>query len=198
MVASKPDVAQEVEWIKRCQRGDSDAFKPLVERYQRRLFSLVFHVVRRSDQLEDLAQEILVKAFVAIRSYNFQASFGTWLSRIAINHCCDYLRRERSSRLSYYWQMTEERRRELEARLETPRSGGLTTEQRTVLRDLVEKLLERAPAGDRVLLVMKELEDLSVEEIAEVLDLKPVTVKVRLHRARKRMLEDLKQWQKGR
>ncbi len=198
MVTSEPDVAQDIEWIHRCQRGDSEAFRPLAERYQRRVFSIVFRLVRRPDQVEDLAQEIFIKAFLAIRSYNFRASFGTWLARIAINHCYDYLRRERASRLSYYWEMTEERRRELEARLENPEAGGLTTEQQTALSDLVEKLLDRAPADDRILLSMKELEDLSVAEIAAVLKLKPETVKVRLHRARKRMLADLKRWQKGR
>jgi len=65
-----------------------------------------------------------------------------------------------------------------------------------VLRDLVDKLLSRAPENDRQILALKELEDYSVEEIAEILNLKPTTVKVRLHRARKRMLEDLRQWRK--
>ncbi len=198
MASPNPDVAQEVEWIELCQRGEREAFGPLVERYERRVFSLVYHFVRRQDQVEDLAQEIFIKAFLAIQSYNFQASFGTWLSRIAVNHCYDYLRRERASRVSYYWQMSEENRRELEGRLKSPETGGLNTEQQAVLRDLVGKLLERAPAEDRSVLILKELEDSSVEEIAEILKLKPGTVKVRLHRARKRMLEDLKRWQKER
>ena len=94
--------------------------------------------------------------------------------------------------------MNEDQARELESNLAGPDPGGLTAEQQAALRDLVGKLLERAPADDRGMLVLRELEGLSVKEIAEVLDLKPGTVKVRLHRARKRMLEDLKQWQKGR
>lgn len=198
MDTSKPDAAQEVESIKRCQLGDREAFGFLAERYQRRLFSLLFHLVGRRNQVEDLAQEVLIKAFVAIRTYNFQASFGTWLSQIAVNHCYDFLRRERASRVSYYGSMTEERVRQLEAGLESPGAGALNTEQQAALRDLASKLLERAPANDRVLLTLKELEDLSVEEIADILKLKRSTVKVRLHRARKRMLEDLKRWRQGR
>ncbi len=195
MADSKPDVDQDREWIDRCRRGERDAFEPLVERYRRRVFSVVFHMVRRADQVEDLAQEIFVKAYLGIRSYNFQASFGTWLAQIAVNHCYDYLRRERASRVKYYWQMQEDQPRELEARLEDGATRDLDAERRVELRDLVGKLLERAPVQDRILLVLKELEDLSVEEIAQVLKLRPGTVKVRLHRARKRMLADLKRWQ---
>jgi RNA polymerase sigma-70 factor (ECF subfamily) len=187
-------VAQEIQWIKRAQEGDSEAFGPLVQKYQRRVFSLVYHLVRRRDEVEDLAQEIFIKAFRAIRSYNFESSFATWLSRIATNHCYDYLRHERASHVSYYWQMGENSQRELENNAESNPEQTLDNEQQTVLKDFVYKLLERASENDRKILVMKELEDYSVEEIAEILELKPTTVKVRLHRARKRMLEDLRQW----
>jgi RNA polymerase sigma-70 factor (ECF subfamily) len=198
MASSGPTDPQELAWIRSAQGGDPEAFGPLVERYQHRVFSLVYHLVRRRDEVEDLAQEIFLKAFRAIRGYNFESSFGTWLARIAVNHCYDYLRRVRSSRVSYHWQMTEESVRELEAGTEGPRPNGLTQEDRTVLKDLVGKLLERAPANDRVILTLKELEDYSVEEISELLKLTPSTVKVRLHRARKRMLEDLRRWREGR
>lgn len=198
MAISKPGSAEEVEWILRCQRGDSQAFEPLVERHQRRVFSLVYHLVRRQDQVEDLVQEVLIKAFVGIRSYNFQSAFGTWLSQITVNHCYDYLRRERVSRVSYYWQISEESARALETAAEEPSPSKPDPEQQVVLRDLAGKLLARAPVADRIVLTLKELEGLSIEEISEIMDVKPSTVKVRLHRARKRMLEDLKQWQKRR
>ncbi|MGA2985195.1 MAG: sigma-70 family RNA polymerase sigma factor [Terriglobia bacterium] len=186
--------AEEIQWIKRAQQGEPEAFSPLVQRYQPRVFSLVYHLVRRRDEVEDLAQEIFIKAFRAIRSYNFQSSFATWLSRIATNHCYDYLRHERASRVSFYWQMGEDSQRELESNAESQPEHALNHEEQTVLKDLVGKLLDRAPANDRKILLLKELQDYSVEEIAEILNLKPTTVKVRLHRARRRMLEDLRQW----
>jgi RNA polymerase sigma-70 factor (ECF subfamily) len=198
MVNPTPEVAQEIEWIRHAQRGDSEAFGPLVERYQRRILSLVFHLVRRHDEAEDLTQEIFIKAFQSIQSYNFQASFATWLSRIAVNHCYDYLRRIRASRVSYYWQMSAEGQQDLEATAEGLQTDGLNHEELASLRDFVGRLLNRAPADDQVILTLKELEGYSVEEIAEVLKLKTSTVKVRLHRARKRMLEDLKRLREGR
>lgn len=193
MASPQPDVAQELEWIKRAQKGDGEVFGLLVERYERRVFSLVYRLVRRREDVEDLAQEIFIKAFRSLRSYNFQASFATWLSRVAVNHCYDYLRRLRASPVTYYSQMTEEGQRNLEARVESTEEGGLNQAERTALRDLMGKLLDRAPANDRLILTLKEVEGYSVEEISDLLSLKPSTVKVRLHRARKRILEDLQE-----
>ncbi|HKS94512.1 MAG TPA: sigma-70 family RNA polymerase sigma factor [Terriglobia bacterium] len=187
---------EENDWVARVQRGDREAFAPLVERHERRVRSLVYHLVRRRDEVEDITQEIFIKAFKSIRSYNGESSFGTWLGRIAVNHCYDYLRREQKARVSYHWQMAEETGRRLEENLE--QQQPLSVEEEVALRDLAAKLLERAPADDRVILSLKELQDRSIEEIAELLDLRVNTVKVRLHRARKRMLEDLKRWRQGR
>ena len=195
-MAGVPHAADEAEWVARVQRGDREAFAPLVEHHERRVRSLVFHLVRRRDEVEDITQEIFVKAFKNIRSYNAESTFGTWLGRIAVNHCYDYLRREQKARVTYYWQMTEEAGRRLEKNLERPQA--LSVEQQVALRDLADKLLARAPAADRVILTLKDLEDRSVEEIAELLDLRVNTVKIRLHRARKRMLEDLERWRQRR
>ncbi|MGC9996471.1 MAG: sigma-70 family RNA polymerase sigma factor [Terriglobia bacterium] len=194
MARSEFDVSQEVEYIRRVQKGDGETFGLLVEKYQQRIFSILFHLVRRRDEVEDLAQEVFFKAFRAIRSYNFQSSFATWLSRIAVNHCYDYLRKVRASHLSYYSEMTEESAHELERKAESPPPQGLDHGEKLALRDFVGRLLERAPEDDRLILTLKELEDYSVEEIADLLKLKTSTVKVRLHRARKRMLEDLERW----
>ncbi len=197
MESSKSSGTQEMEWIRRAQEGDREAFGHLVERYQKRVFSLVFRLLHRRDEVEDIAQEIFFKVFRTIGSYNFRASFATWLSRVSVNHCYDYLRRVRASRVSYFEESAEDSR-QIDLGGVNPEAGQLDAEQRLVLSDLVAKLLERAPVDDRIILTLKELEGMSVEEISDVLKLKPSTVKVRLHRARKRMLEDLRSWQQGR
>ncbi len=198
MANPNPELGREIETIRRCQNGDREAFGWLVETYHQPIFSLVFHLVHRHDEVEDIVQEIFIKAFVAIRGYNFRSSFRTWLSRIAVNHCYDYLRRNRALRVTYFWQMGEETERRIEATAEDGPPGSLDHEDRLALADLVDKLLARAPAEDRVILALKELEGRSVEEIAEITGLKESTVKVRLHRARKRMLKDFKKWRSGR
>jgi RNA polymerase sigma-70 factor (ECF subfamily) len=190
MANSRPEPSQEAEWIRRCQSGEKEAFAPLVDAYQRRIFAIVFHLVRRRNDVEDIVQEIFMKAFAAIESYNSQSSFGTWLNRIAVNHCYDYLRRQRSSRVTYFAEMSEEGQRQIESQSQSHEEGGLNSEDKLAVGDLVWKLLARAPAEDRVILTLKEIEDRSVEEISEILGLKLSTVKVRLHRARKRMVRD--------
>ena len=180
--------AQEVSWIKRAQHGDHDAFGFLVERFQRRVLALVFRLVGHRDAAEDLAQEVFIKAFRSLGSYSFASPFGSWLSRVTVNHCYDFLRRQRAvgSREEPLVQMLGG----TEIARELPSTREPDPERRAVTGDLVEKLLARAPADDRVLLVLKEMEGLSVEEIGRVLGVRTATVKVRLHRARKRMLED--------
>jgi RNA polymerase sigma-70 factor (ECF subfamily) len=184
----------EIEWIRRTQGGDGDAYGRLVERYERRVFSLVYRLVGRREEVEDLAQEAFVKAFLAISSYHFDASFSTWLTRIAINHCYDHLRRRRSSRVTYFSEMSQESEQTLVAGSQTQQGSGERIERDLGNRDLALKLLERAAPADRIILALKELEGLSVEEISDVLKLKPSAVKVRLHRARKRMLADYQTW----
>ncbi len=198
MESLQPSAAHELEWIKSAQAGDPQAFGLLVEQYRKRVFSLVFHVLRRPDEVEDLAQEIFLKVFRTIGSYDHRAAFATWLNRVTVNHCYDYLRRMRASRVTYFGELSDEQRRRIELDPESGGAGGSNAERRIAQRDLVAKLLERAPEDDRVVLALKELQDMSVEEIAVTLKLKPSTVKVRLHRARKRMLADLRSLQQGR
>jgi RNA polymerase sigma-70 factor (ECF subfamily) len=181
---------QEVAWIRGAQRGDREAFGHLVERYQKRVFAQVFRLVRRREDVEDLAQEVLVKAFRAIRSYDFRSSFGTWLSRVAVNHCYDFLRRAHAQPAALSVSTGGRDDAQPTALVDSLAAPDQDPERQAVLRDLVGKLLERAPTDDRVILVLKEMEGLSVEEIGEILELRPGTVKVRLFRARKRMLED--------
>lgn len=187
----------EVEWIRRTQNGDGEAYALLVARYERRVFSLVYRILLRHEEVEEVAQEIFIKAFLAVGNYHFEAAFGTWLMRIAINHCYDQLRRRRASRVTYFSEMSEESERALVLGAESREAAGIRVHGDLENRELAAILLKRAPPEDRVILALKEIEDLSVEEISKLLKLKSSTVKVRLHRARKRMLADFRRWQEG-
>ena len=196
---SKQEPNQEMEWIRQAQRGDRDAFGRLVERYQRRIFSLVYHLLHRREVVEDMAQEIFLKTYLAIGKFNFESSFATWVGRIAVNHCYDYLRRERSSKVKYFSEMSEEASQRIEERAQSDDPGGAAdVEKQTWIKETVGALLERASPDDRTILVLKEMEEFTVEEIAQIMKLTETAVKVRLHRARKRMLEDYARWRKGR
>jgi RNA polymerase sigma-70 factor (ECF subfamily) len=198
MESAKQEPNQDLEWIRQAQRGDRDAFGRLVERHQRRIFSLIFHLLRKREVVEDLAQEIFLKAYLAIGKFNFESSFATWVGRIAVNHCYDYLRRERSSKLKYFSEMSEEASHRIEESAQSDSGAGSDVEKRTWMKETAGTLLERASPDDRMILVLKEMEEFTVEEIAQIMKLTETAVKVRLHRARKRMLEDYARWRKGR
>jgi RNA polymerase sigma-70 factor, ECF subfamily len=192
-----PQTDQEIEWIRRVQSGEREPFGWLVERHQRRTFSIIYRLVRRRDDVEDIAQEVFIKAFQAIGNFHFESSFATWLARVTVNHCYDHLRRQHASRVQFFSEMSEEAQRQIEASAELPGEGPLSVEEQAATKEIADRVLAHASPDDRMVMVLKEIEGLSVDEIAEILDLNESTVKVRLHRARKRMLVDLRKWRKG-
>jgi len=131
-----PEIDQELDWIRRVQSGDREAFGWLVERHQRRVLSIVYRLVRRRDDVEDIAQEVFVKAFQAIRNFHFESSFATWISRVTVNHCYDYLRRQRSSRLQYFSEMSEEAQHQLESHVES--DSPPSVEEQTALKEIAD------------------------------------------------------------
>ena len=182
----------ELEIIRRCTAGDQGAFQELVALHQRRVFSLLYRLIRRREDVEDLAQEVFLKVHVSLGSYDGRSPFGTWLGRITINHAYDYLRRQRTRRSVRSGPSIEEVFQAGEIPLPGTSADQLQVDKQVALKDLVGKLLERAPAKERILMTLKEMEGFSIREISELLDLKPATVKVQLLRARRRMLENFR------
>ena len=95
---SEDAAATERRLIERAQKGDHEAFRVLVERHQRRVFSVIAHLLRRPADVEDIAQQVFLKAYLALPRFDFRAAFSTWLYRIAVNECYDYLRRHRAQK----------------------------------------------------------------------------------------------------
>lgn len=178
--------------VLRAQAGDVGAYEELVRIHQHRVLAVVGGILRGSEDVEDVAQQALAKAYFSIRRFDLRSAFGTWLYKIAVNECWDYLRKKKVRRLVYESDMSEEQVRKLESMPEHGYGGALHREdagRRIEQRQLVERLLGELEEKDQVMLVMKEVEGFSVEEIGEVLDLNVNTVKVRLFRARGRLVE---------
>ena len=189
---SRASGQEEKQLVRRAQGGDVAAFEELLRRNQQRVFAVVGGILRRREDVEDVAQQVFVKAYFSLRRFDLRSTFGTWLYKIAVNECWDYLRKKRVRRLVYEADLSEEQVRQLDtvqeraSGAEKPREdAGRRTEQ----RDLLERLLGELEAKDRWMLVMKEVEGFSVEEIGEALGLNVNTVKVRLFRARGRLVE---------
>ncbi len=182
----------EEQLVRRAQGGDVAAYEELVRTHQQRVFAVVGGVLRQREDIEDVVQQVFIKAYFSLRRFDLRSAFGTWLYKIAVNECWDYLRKKRVRRLVYEADLSEEQLRQLEAvpdRASGAQKPRQDAEQRAEQRDLLERLLGQLDSKDRLMLVMKEVEGFSVEEIGQVLDLNENTVKVRLFRARRRLVE---------
>ncbi len=179
------------ELVRRAQREDKEAFEELVRRHQHRVFAVAGGILRRREDVEDIAQQVFVKAYFSLKRFDQRAAFSTWLYKITVNECWDMLRKKKVRPLVYESDLSEEQARLVIASGEKENPGP-DVSQRIEARERVERLLEGLDERDRLMLILKEGEGFSIDEIAEVLSLNGNTVKVRLFRARRRVVSQAK------
>ena len=185
LLDAPPEEREESSWIRRCQNGDRDAFEPLVRRNAGKIRRLAWGMLGdRREDADDVVQEIFLKAYVSLPKFRGNARFSTWLYRIAVNHCRDYLKRG----APWPTPLDEERLADAPA-AEDPEDAGRRDEaRRKRAGEELQKLLSRLPEKHRRILVMRELEGMTYEEIGDVLRIRPGTVRSRLNRARAGLL----------
>jgi RNA polymerase sigma-70 factor (ECF subfamily) len=182
-------VADDRELVRRAQAEDQGAFEELVRRHQQRVAAVAGGILRQREDVEDIAQQVFVKAYFSLKRFDQRAAFSTWLYKITVNECWDLLRKRKVRPLVYESDLSEEQARQYGAPEE--RSAAVPDiSDKLVDRQRVEQLLECLDDRDRMMLVLKEVEGFAVEEIAEILDLNANTVKVRLFRARRRIVNE--------
>src|SRR5215471_6485442 len=183
--------ADERQLVRRAQKGDKASFEVLVKRHQHRVFAVARGILKRQEDVEDIAQQVFVKAYFSLKRFDQRAAFSTWLYKITVNECWDLLRKKKVRPLVYEADLSEEQARQVISSAETGKDEPDVSE-RLQARQRVEGLLDALDERDRLMLVLKEVEGFSIEEIAEVLDLNANTVKVRLFRARRRVVNQAK------
>lgn len=176
------------ELVERAQAGSQDAFSALVEKYRAKMFNLAYSLTRNREAADDLAQEVFIKAYLALPKFKYQSAFGTWLYRIAVNASKDFLRKEGRLR---------------KVSLEDSPPGTLMQEDDTVQIDeaketekqkqLVRQALKSLPEKYQVILTLRDIQGFPYGEISQVLDISPGTVDSRLHRARKMLRKKVHQ-----
>jgi RNA polymerase sigma-70 factor (ECF subfamily) len=177
--------------VQRVQAGDKAAFDLLVRKYQHRVLKLVSRFVSDAAEAEDVAQEAFIKAYRALASFRGDSAFYTWLYRIAINTAKNALVSNRRRPVDFDLDLQDPEQYDRHARLkegDTP-EGVLLTEE---IRSVVEKAMEQLPEDLRTAIVLRELEGLSYEEIAEAMDCPVGTVRSRIFRAREAIDKKLK------
>lgn len=177
--------------VERVQAGDRSAFNLLVLKYQHRVLKLVSRFINDAAEAEDVAQEAFLKAYRALGSFRGDSAFYTWLYRIAINTAKNALVSNRRRPVDFDLDLQDPEQYDRHARLkdaETPEAVLLTDE----IRSVVEKAMEQLPEDLRTAIVLRELEGLSYEEIAEAMDCPVGTVRSRIFRAREAIDKKLK------
>ncbi len=174
--------------VRRAQNGDESAFQEIVERYQSKVFSIIHGIVRQRNDVEDIAQQVFTKIYFSMRNFDFRSSLITWVYKITVNECFDYLRKKKVRKLVYESDMSEDEARRVE-NSENGSGRGVRADTTLARRDYVIKLLERVSGEERDLLMLKEVEGYSVEEMARRLNMNENTIKVKLFRARQKLVK---------
>src|SRR5215475_7582345 len=176
------------EPVRRAQQGDKVAFEVLVRKHQGRVFAVAGGILHSREDVEDIAQQVFLKAYFSIKRFDQRAAFSTWLYKITVNECWDLLRKRKVRPLVVEADLSEEQAQVYQSSSEQS-DGRPDTSEQMAAREQVEDLISCLEERDRSMLVLKEVEGFSVEEIAEIMGINGNTVKVRLFRARQKIAE---------
>ncbi|HOQ67701.1 MAG TPA: sigma-70 family RNA polymerase sigma factor [Candidatus Atribacteria bacterium] len=183
------------ELVTEVLNGNDDLFYFLIRRYEKPIFNYIYRLVKHREEAEDLAQETFTKAFFALHQYNHTYEFSTWIFRIALNVCRDHFRRKKFLFFSLNTPVGEEEETEwgdlIEQNSFLDPDGELSNQE---LREELEKAIDHLPLKFKEVIILRHLEGLSYNDISRITNLPVGTVKTYLHRARKKLREELKDY----
>ena len=175
--------------INRCMNGDIEAFEELISDYEKRVFNIAFRMIGNYNDAEDISQEIFIKVFKSIKNFKGNSSFYTWLYRIVVNECYDIAKKKKKI-LAFSIDTPivtgeDEIQRDIKDRGKLPEEEYENKE----LRKEIQKALNMVSNEHRTMIVLRDVQGFSYDEISEMLKCPPGTVKSRINRARKALKE---------
>jgi RNA polymerase sigma-70 factor, ECF subfamily len=187
---------EEAALIRRVQARDELAFREIVDRYQAKVFSIIYGILRNRNDAEDIAQQVFAKIYFSVKNFDFRSSLLTWIYKITVNECYDYLRKKRVRKLVYESDFSSDETLRMEnSEPATDQTPG--ADERLAQHDLILKLLSKISEEDRSLILLKEVEGHSVEELSEMTGMNENTIKVKLFRARQKLVKAAQRLEKG-
>jgi len=173
--------------ITRARSGDQAAFNELVRAYRKRILGTVFRLIGRQEDIEDVGQEVFLRLYHSLDQLRAPEVFEPWLYRLTVNAAYDYLRRQRRQAESRMADLSEEQ--VILADAAASGRQALEDKEKAQIRELVATLLDQVSEEDRILLTLKEVEGLSLKELERIYQVNENALKVRLFRARQRVMK---------
>lgn len=177
----------EFDLIERARSGDDGAFTQVVQAYRRRILGTIARLIGRPEDVEDVGQEVFLRLYYSLEQLRTPEVFEPWLYRLTVNAALDYLRRQKRRQESRMSDLSEQ-----QVMMADAVAGGKQNaeeQRRNKVREQVESLLEQVSEEDRILLTLKEVEGLSLKELEKIYRVNENALKVRLFRARQRVLK---------
>ena len=177
----------EFELIERARSGDESAFNQVLQAYRKRILGTIARLIGRPEDVEDVGQEVFLRLYYSLDQLRTPEVFEPWLYRLTVNAAYDYLRRQRRRHESRMSDLSEQ-----QVMMADASAGGKQSKEEarhTRVREQVQSLLDKVSTEDRVLLMLKEVEGLSLKELEKIYKVNENALKVRLFRARQRVLK---------
>jgi RNA polymerase sigma-70 factor (ECF subfamily) len=179
---------KEILLIKRSQKGDVDAFESLISDNTKFVYNIALKMLKNKEDAEDISQEALIKVYKNIDSFNMDSSFRTWMYRIVVNTCLDHMRKNKITTVSIDKPIIAEHN-EFQVEIEDKRPSPEALLERKETQKLVIKALNQLDDCFKTAIILRDINDLSYEEIADILTCSLGTVKSRISRGRQKLKE---------
>jgi RNA polymerase sigma-70 factor (ECF subfamily) len=192
---TSPKIQRDV--IESCKAGDQRAFAEIVLQSQKKVFNIAYRMLGNSEEAKDLAQEVFVSVFNSIKDLRDEIKFDSWLTRITLNHCRNrwkHLKRRQYFNSDSLDDPVEMEEGDVPRAVYDPSDNPETLYEKKMIQELVQEGLQKLKEDQRELLVLRDLQGFSYEEICELLSLPEGTVKSKLHRARMDLKQVLEQF----
>jgi RNA polymerase sigma-70 factor (ECF subfamily) len=186
-VWKEPSPDEDRELVARCRKGDSLAFEELVRKYQQTVLNLAYHYIGYRNDVEDVAQKVFTKIYFSLPKFDVRRPFFPWLYRIAINQCYDELRRIRRQKLYTFSELSLEEAGSVEKLINQNEVSPASDENREELRALLHRMLDQMPDQQRLAIVLRDIEAIPYNKMAEILKCTEQAARLKVFRARARL-----------
>jgi len=187
--ASELEQIDEDELLNRFRNGDIEAFNPLVLKYEKKIYNLIYHQIRDRETAKDISQEVFLKAFKALPNFKGGSAFYSWIYRIAINSSIDFQRQRNRSKVLTFEELPPDADEVLRMSASHPSPEKLLEEKE--LGKIIRKAVRKLPPGQRRVFNLRHRRELAIKEIAVLLNRSESTIKTHLHHAHRRLQDML-------